>query len=256
RQEIINEVKHEKASDVFYELADKLADLSYENQSSLEVPAAETGLKIKETEFFAVGKGQGIAANPKFGNKAFEEEVLVQRTNSDPVEVMPGNLVVLRVKDHKPAEIKPLNDVKALIVTKLKAQIASTHAKILADKIKQRLIAGEAGNKIAAELKLKWLNKASVARNESSLNPDVVKKAFGLGRPEGKSLIDTVELGNGDFAVVVVSNVKDGDTVAVTEDEKLNLARTIIRARSMDTYNAYMKGLRNESKIVIRETEL
>ena len=256
RMEIITEVKNDKAADDFYEVAEKLTDLSYENQDSLEIPAAETGLKIQETEFYSIGKGKGVAANPKFGNKAFEEEVLVQRINSEPIEITSGNLIVLRIKEHKIAEIKPLSEVKDLIVSKLKSQIASKQSQVMADKIKQRLIAGEDGKKIADELKLKWLNKVSVTRNETSLNPNVVKRAFGLGRPVGKLLIDSIELGNGDYAVVVVSNVKDGDTSSISEAEKLNLARTLTRSRGMDSYNAYVKALRKESKVLIRETEL
>lgn len=256
RPQLTANVQKEKAEDEFYALAERLEDLSYEHQSSLEAPATELGLKIQETEFFSVGKGQGIAANPKFGNKAFEEEVLVQRINSEPIEVTPGNLVVLRAKDHKTAEIKPLDEVRALIVSRLKSQIASKHAQVKADKIKQRLTAGEDGKKVAAENKLTWKQKQSVARNETTFNPNVVKKAFGMGRPANKPLIDSVKLANGDYAVIVVSSVKDGDTASASESEKLNLARTLTRARGVDEYNAYMKELRKEAKVVIRETEL
>ncbi|MDH5594083.1 MAG: SurA N-terminal domain-containing protein, partial [Gammaproteobacteria bacterium] len=256
RTQITEEVKKEKASDRFYALAEKLEDLSYENQNSLEVPANELGLKIQETDFFSVGKGQGIAANPKFGNKAFEEEVLIQRINSQPVEVTPGNLVILRVKEHKSSEIKPMEAVKPLIIEKLKSQIASKNAQILADKFMQRLKAGEDGKQIADELKVEWKFKQAVTRNETALNPAVVRKAFGVGRPEGAPLIDSVELGNGDYAVIMVSKVTDGDSTSVKEAEKMNLARTLSNSRGTDEYQAYLKELRKDAKVIIRETEL
>ena len=249
-------VKNEKSLDQFYALAERLEDMSYETPDSLEAPATELGLKIMETDYFTLTGGKDIAANPKFASKAFEEEVLVQRINSAPVEISSGDVVVLRVKDHKPAEARPIEEVSAIIVKKLKAEKASSFAKSTAEKIAERIKSGEKPEVVAGDVSLKWEARSSVSRNESSVNPQIVKTAFVMGRPDEKPVVDIVAMPNGDHAVVMVNTVTDGDTTTTAEAEKLSIARMLSRSRSMDEYSALMTELRKHADVIIRDKEL
>ena len=94
---------HQQVTQAFSEASDRLADLVYTNSDSLEPAAKELGLKLKETGMITrVGNKEGILANPKIVNAAFSDVVLKQRYNSNLIEVAPGKVVVLRIKDYVP----------------------------------------------------------------------------------------------------------------------------------------------------------
>ncbi|KAJ0343616.1 hypothetical protein COL154_014077, partial [Colletotrichum chrysophilum] len=65
KAEVERAYREKQAEQQFYDKADKLANLSYENPESLDVTAEALGLQKQSTEPFTRDGGKGIASNKK-----------------------------------------------------------------------------------------------------------------------------------------------------------------------------------------------
>ena len=93
--------RKQQAVDIFYEKAEQLADLSYENPDNLDVVAEELSLEIKTSqEFIREGNTTGIAKDQKIANVIFSEDVLINDLNSAVIEVTKSHLIVVHKKKH------------------------------------------------------------------------------------------------------------------------------------------------------------
>src|SRR5690606_19628321 len=102
---------------------EKLRDLSY-NAESLADVAKELDLKLEKSGLFERSKGKGLLASPKVTEAAFSDEVLLNGNSSEVIEIDSSNVVVLKMTEHKPSQVKPLAEVKAQIANTLKDQKA------------------------------------------------------------------------------------------------------------------------------------
>ena len=71
RAEIEESVRRQEAEQLFFDQAEKLAELSYENPDSLVLASEELDLKIKTSNLFTREGGKGIAADKNVVNIAF-----------------------------------------------------------------------------------------------------------------------------------------------------------------------------------------
>src|SRR5690606_8715048 len=110
--------------------------------------ARELGLKVERSGWFTRAGGEGIAAQRKVVEAAFEPEVLSRERNSDAIEADQQTLVAVRVIDHRPSVVRPLEEVRGEIERMLKEQRAREQARATAQEWAQPV----AGGKRLAEL--------------------------------------------------------------------------------------------------------
>ncbi len=128
--EIDGELKKQKASLKFAELAEKFSNAAFERSASLKAAAEVGNLPVKQTGFFA--KGQALQPpfnNPKLAAALFTNEVLRNKRNTEAVEVGSSSLVVARVIESKPAVVRPLNEVQIGLIQRLAREEAVKLAK-------------------------------------------------------------------------------------------------------------------------------
>lgn len=215
REQIKTELQLQLAERDFYEDAEKLANLSYENPDSLQPVADALGLKIKSTDLFTRNTASGIFAKPEVLATIFSPEVLNENKNSDVNELNETHLLVLRIKEHRPAASKSFEDVKAEIIRHVRSQ--QQQQKMIKDvnQALSKLITGAKGPEVAKQYPgSKWVASQFVSRTPTGKTPHfprtVIQHAFTLARPaEGKTSVGTTSMSNGDQAIVVVSEVKD-----------------------------------------------
>ncbi|MEJ2116149.1 MAG: peptidylprolyl isomerase, partial [Gammaproteobacteria bacterium] len=130
REKIINERKRQLAQERFIEIADEIANLVVEQPDDLIEVSETFELEIKETDFLTNANNDGIFAYPKVKTLAFSEDVLIEKLNSDLIEVADGHVITMRVLEHKAPEQKPLDDVKEdiknLLTVRKAAEATST----------------------------------------------------------------------------------------------------------------------------------
>jgi len=252
------ELADERAGNLIADLSNRLANLAYEHPDTLEPAAKELGLKIQETDWIgAQGGRSGITANSEVLEAAFSDEVLQSRRNSQPLVLDKNRHVVVRVIDHKPAETKPLEEVAGSVREQLLRQKLAARAKELANQLHERVTKGEALDALAQTEGVTVSAPGFVSRNAESVPVQVLQAAFRLQKPvEGQASVGTAELGNGDVAVVKVTAVRDGEAKDGGEQLAERMGDQLQALNAGAAMDAFIKALREEADVVIREDRL
>ena len=87
--------------------------------------------------------GDGVAANSEVVEAAFSDLVLLQGSVSDPVNLDENRLVMIKLKEHLPVALKPVEEVRDEIIATLSDNLARDNAKAKADELLAQLQAGE-----------------------------------------------------------------------------------------------------------------
>ncbi len=248
KDEIVRAIKRQKAENQFYELGEQLAQLAYENPQSLEPAAEALGLKIRTTEPFTRDQGKDIAANPKVRETAFSADVL-EGNNSEPIELDDGTVVVLRVKQHQPAEPLPLEKVRDRIVAELKRQKARERLAQQAKDWLARLRQGETLAQLAAQAQME-VKTAALTRNAppAELAP-VIETVFKAPKPGDKPVFVSASLPDGRQVLIQVVEVRPGDYAALSPQEKRSLRNNLARLFGLMTFKEYLQQRRDRTKI-------
>ncbi|TXL15685.1 peptidylprolyl isomerase [Methylococcaceae bacterium HT4] len=253
KSEVTQAVQRVMAETTFYELGEILTEVSFESSDNLQVVSDELDLEIKQADFFTRNTGTGIASEEAVRNIAFSETVL-QGNNSEPVELGDDRLLVLRLKEHQPAETKPLAEVRDIIIATIKTQQARQQTEQQAESIKQQLLAGASVEGIAQELALSVEKISALKRDSKDLSVQLNQAVFKAAKPiAGQPTVIVVGSPEGGQSVVSIIAVTDG--VKTAEDaEKAELAfANIARALGQSDYAAVVDGMRVSTRVSIRE---
>ncbi len=243
-----------EAERLYYDYADRLGTISYEQPGSLAPAAENLGLEVQESDWIPRTGATGIFANPKVQRAAFSDEVLGQRVNSELIELANDHAVVLRVMDHKDAAVKPFDEVQPQIEEQLKREKAAELAKARAAEWVEKLNGGAALADLAAEKGRTVEQKEAVKRNAGDVPRDVLQRAFRLERPaDGGASRGDVAMSSGDMAVVVVTKVVDGSVEGMKEDEKKRLRFSLSRAKGQAIFDHMVDELKGAASIKLSE---
>ncbi len=209
--------------------ADKALDLeraAYDEQYALDATAESLGLTLEQvtgvTEADAAALG-GIFASRSVVNAAFSDEVL-GGVNSEALTIGEEQLVVLRVNEQYPPEIRPLDDVRDEIRAELVRERALVAVEEAKDRAFARLSADESVAEIARDVGVEWQTIEAASRSprtaqEAAVPAEVRRYAFSLPRPpEGEKAVGVVDLANG-AALVTVTRVEQGDVNTISQGE-------------------------------------
>jgi len=234
-----------------------LANLAYEHPDSLQTVSKQLNLPIETVDDVIRDAGSGIAANPAVRQKAFSDEVLTQGNNSDPIQIGPNHVVVIRVKGHIPSEQRPLTDVRNQIVALLKQQQAAQKAQQIAQTVEAALKSGQAIAQVSSRYDLKYTPEKFVSRTDASVPPQVLSAVFVSPRPaSGVSESGTVALTDGDQVVFVLTGVKAGNVSDLSKDQIVAKLQDLTRLDANAEFAAYLENLRQHAKIKINDNNI
>jgi peptidyl-prolyl cis-trans isomerase D len=237
----------------YFELAEKLADFSYEDPSSLEPAAEVLGLEIMQSDWLSRNTAEGVLATPKALNAAFSEDVLVERYNSELIEIDQESSLVLRVDEHEVATTQPVAEVKERIAEILRRQNAEAQAQAEADKRQQEIDNGAALAQVAGSLAV--TGPLTLGRNDRSVPLELMSAVFSSAKPaEGGATTGTVSLASGDVALFSLQAVKEGGDQDAMADM---LAQSFNRELERSLYDELVADLesRADIEILMSETE-
>ena len=250
RAQLESDLKRQKAEKVYFDKVEKLTNMAYEMPDTLSPVAEELGLTLKTTGFFGRAGGQGIAANRKVQQAAYSEDVLRERLNSEVIELGDNHAVVVRLKEYQAAEVRPLEQVKARIENELKTKGAKGKAKEKGEAIVAKVNAGNSLKSVAEAEKLKVAAKGWFKRDDSKLGPEISREVFSTQRPvDEKAFTRGVSLNNGDYVVMTLFAVKDGDISALTESEKTDIANRLSNATGVDEFGFALNSYKDSAEI-------
>ncbi len=257
KPELAKEFSESERERVYNEKAGKLTDMVYQDPSSLEPAAKQLGLSVQKTALFPRQGGEGIAANPAVVKAAFSDSVLVQNNNSDPIEIGPNHIAVIRIAEHKPATPIPLTDVKGRIRDEIVAERVAAQARKNADGLLAQLNKDTTLEQLAAAHKLKLEEQKGLGRDAATIDSALVQAAFAMPRPQaGKPDYRVVDLGGDSYALLQLDNVVDGDPSKLDAKTREAARTTLVQGAGMAVTREFIAALRKDAKIEISEKNL
>ena len=258
RDEILAQFQTDAAEKQYFDLAEKLTNQAYESPDSLSDVASSLGLELKQSDFFGRRGGAGVFANPRIAAAAYSDEVLKQGFNSEPLEVDENHVVVLRMRDHQEAKQLSLNDVKAQVKQQVVQEKARQAAKAAGEKAVQQLAAGASSATLLKSLSVDWQSAGSVMRDAKDHDASIIRQAFRMKPPTSIESPEYggVVLGTGDYAVIRLRNVLDGDRAKLEAAEREALKRRLAGEQGGNARVRLLNALQADAKIVVQSDEL
>lgn len=258
RDELRNELIDERLGNRLLELGNRLANLAYEHPDSLEPAAEALGLEVRQSDWIPRGGSQeGLGAHPELVEAAFDDEVLREGRNSGVIELRDGSQLAVRVADHQPAEALPLVEVAADIRTQLQRQKAADAARERGEALRAELAEGKPAQELAQADDVELADPGFVSRSSDSVPAAVRAEVFQLPKPaEGEASIGTARLPNGDYAVLKVSGVRQGEAGEDGESIADNIRDQLQALHGSGAMRGLLAVLREQAKIEIREDRL
>lgn len=252
--ELEREIKNERAAEIFFDKAEQLASLTYEQPDTLSMAAEQLQLEIKSSAYFARAGGSGISSDPKITTAAYSEDVLARGNNSETIELGENHLIVLRINDHQPEALRPFAEVMADIETSLKREKAQAKALEEATGLFAKLQAGENPESLAASQQLEWKQQSGLQRDNSELDRSIVQAVFRMPQPkEGAASSEQLTLRNGDQVLVSIYAVREGDVAAVEATIRSDAEQRLVRANGNVAELVLTTGLRQRAEITTRQ---
>ncbi len=242
-----------KAKARYFDLGDKLANLAYENSSSLDPIAKKLGLDIKTITDVTREHGTAIAANAKIRDAAFSGDVLKLHRNSEPVKLGDLNAVVLRVSDSRPSKLKPLSKVHDQVVSAIRKRQAKASAASAIARAKKAVGSGETMGAVAKSLNVKLNGPKTFGRaSASNLPAAVAQAAFAKAPPApDKPEYGTVQLQNGSPALYALLNVASGSAKQLKSQERQAYMSQLAQLQSNRAMTEYVAWLRKRADVKI-----
>jgi len=257
REELAEQFLESERERMFSDLSGKLVDAVYRDPSTLETAAAELNLTVQKTPAFGRFGGPGIAANQNVIKAAFSDAVLGEGLVSDLIELESGRAVVIKVAEHLPSVVRPLDEVRAQVEAAVKQEMREEKGKAELAAALAKVDSIESLKNLAETLKLEYKDAEDVGRNGATVAPNVAKAAFDLARPaEGAVTIGTGDLGGGSHVLIALTNVVDGDPSKVDASQRELLATQFGQALGNFEAQEFTKALRKAAKIEVVESRL
>ncbi len=253
RAELEAAYRQERSQTIFYDESQKMADQSFASLTELAPVATALNLPLRTLKGFTRQGGGELGADAGVIEAAFSEDVLERRQNSPLVAIGEDRAVILRVTDHKPAEPKPLADVRAQIETRLRTQFTrDAAAKKGADAV-GRLQKGDAWGAVMTEGGLTPVGKRFVNRQDAIAPPAVVRAAFAA--PSNKIAADKplyagIVTDDGNYAVYALSAVRAGDPAQEPAGARSSRRLQAERQLGNEEFTAYIEAAEQRADVV------
>jgi len=246
-----------EAERLFYGYAERISDLAYEDPGSLQPAADALGIETRMSDWLSREGGTGLFASTKLVGTAFSDDVLLEGHNSEVVEIGQEHLAVLRVAEHEEAAVRPFDAVKEQILSSLRTEKAANLAQDKGDELIEQLGQGTAVDLLAGKEGLELISREGVGRDERELPPVLVSHLFKMPRPtDDRPTYAGVRLPSGDYAVIALNKVVDGDLKTVDElGGEATLKGMLERSRGEVYFRHLVQDLRDQADIVIIKQE-
>jgi peptidyl-prolyl cis-trans isomerase D len=190
RDVVVDALRKQQAQRVFADLAENFSNLVYENATSLQPAAEAARLSVQQSGWMTAKNAPQPFSHAGLSAALFSPDSIKSRQNTEAIEVRRGTLVAARVSEHRPARLRPLEEVSAAIEARLRAEQST---KLLAQKGEATIESLAKGD----EADVNWSPFRVVGRQPSAeldatgvkavfkVNADKLPAYTGFARPDG-----------------------------------------------------------------------
>ncbi len=261
RNEVEAEAREIQAEKLFGELAESFKNLVFENPDNIAVVAEELDLEIMSSDWFSADSGAGIASEAAVRRAAFSEDVLNEGLLSPAIEIGFDKLVAVHKTGYRPAALPPLETVKQEVIDAIRLEESREQVLTLGSDLLIRL---ESGGRYLEE----WdqtvvahnLDSWQLAEHRSDISDELRllgDAVFSHSKPAiGSVNFGGVVLDNGDYALYVLEEVRQGNPVDADEELKAGLQQRLLIRDGLGAFSTFQQSLRDSAEIEIFEDRL
>jgi peptidyl-prolyl cis-trans isomerase D len=245
RPEIERELKKQHAGRRLAELAEQFNNIVFEQSDTLK-PAAELVKQAPQTSGWITRSHADDPRlnHPKLLQALFSEDVLVNKRNTEAIEVAPGTIVAARLADHKPARVQAFEDVKAAIEKKLLQTRASQLAAEDGRKQLDQLREGKAAE-------LKWSTPELVSRADPKGFAEPVLRQVFKADADKLPAYAGVEAPEGGYMLLKVTRLVEPQKIDSAQQKQLSEA--LAQMVGEEQFTAYLASLKSKAKISLNK---
>jgi peptidyl-prolyl cis-trans isomerase D len=222
-ERLVAESERERA---YNDLAGRLSDEVLKNPNSLASVAKTVNLSVQKLGPFARGQGTGVAANPAVQRFVFSDEAKERRQSSDPIEIAPNHSVLVRVVEHTPEQVQPLDKVGARVVAAVRADRASKAAEAEAEAALARLKKGETLVAVATEKQWQVTPVPGLPRGAPAPDAQANAAYFAVPPPAAdKPSVGKVRAADGRWIVFAVTGIGHADENEIKPEQRVGFLR-------------------------------
>ncbi len=253
-EEVADRIRRDLSSaevdQLYFSRLETLANLAFETTDLGEI-SEELGLQIVESETFSrLGGTTEITSNSNVVAAAFTEEVLVDGNNSEVIEIGDSRALVLNMREHIEAHLRPLEEVRGEIAAILRTELEKERAQAVGEELLASLRAGQSIDEIVTANELQWITQVNVSRDQTGLNTEVLQRAFTMPSPQDDgSTLDGFALSNGTYVVLELQSVNRGTLEQLAADERTTLTSSNVEADGRAAFDAFLANARNNADI-------
>jgi peptidyl-prolyl cis-trans isomerase D len=245
---IAQQLANDKAAEKFADHIKALEEATF-GKSDLSGAAAALSLKVQETESFSKTGAPGLASEPLVLEAAFAKDVLEQGQISKVLELPQERAVVVRLKEHQPSRVKPLAEVRALVVDTLTEQKTAAQLQTLAKALTDKLQSGVKPDIAAKELGYAFAQFDKQDRFKSTADREILQFAFGMVRPAAQPQIESFATRTGGQVVISLIEAVNG-TVSDLEPQQLaGIKAQVIQQKSTEDLAAFESSHYSAAKV-------
>lgn len=252
RDELAADHAKQEARRAFDDAVQRLADAVFRDDGSLDTAADELDIEVKEIDGVTRRAGPGIAANAEVRDALFDEAVLADGMNSDPIQVSNEHVVVVRVVEHYPAQPRPLAEVETQVRNQLQSARATELARQAAESVLERVRSGETLAAVAEAERLTFRDESVTYRQAPDVGPRHAEAVFTAAYPVDGPTLGMTAIENNDFVVFSVSEVLPGDYSGLTASERETRQRNLRQQEAAAATAAYLAEMRESADVSIR----
>ena len=260
--EVMSEIKtileREWAENQFITMAEDFQNLIFEQPDSLNAASDFLGTPIERSDWFSRTTGDGIASNDLVRETAFSPEVLVDRLNSEMLEIGSDTLVAVRFADFREKRQKDFNEVKDQIERVLAARVAAEAQEKFATKLVATLESGADWDNL---LTVEGLSSADLPEDLESTTDDVARAVarvvYSVGAPNpGTPVFGSARLSATDYLIFKLDEVVAGDISQISGDQ-VSEVEDLVESRVGEELHAGIgRALRTAADVQIFEEAL
>lgn len=256
KDSVVTQLQNNAADSDFLELQTAMEEAVSSDPESLEVAADVSNTDIVQSDWVDVDiEDDPLFSNPQVMTTVFSDELLVNQNNSDVLQIASGHVVALRVLEYEEPRPKTLDDVKDDITTQLKRDGASTNLEASASDSVAQMLKGTSVNTLAKDDPSATATMDEVlTRSSTVIDASAVAEIFALAKPsEGKTLVKTVALANGDRVSYALKAVTAPEPAEEETTENADASVLVNPSLGQSELAAMIQSLRAKADVSIHQ---
>ena len=249
RAVIETDYRKDRASELFGERQEAVQrKLEQDSAVDLAALSREFGMQTGEIDNWTRAGAPPLGSNADLNTVIFNADNIKSGRVSGPIALGDERMVLVRVLQHRPAQTRPLAEVRGEVMEAARKDAAGAAARAAAADAVKKLQGGADPAVTFKSLNATAAAPAWVGRGDPQLPVQIRDAAFAAPAPAGKPAYSVVPLDSGDVAILAISGVRPGAPGANSANDQKQAQQYVERERQAEIA-AYQLELRRTAKI-------